>query len=1125
MPQASQPIEATRPDISASVLASAGTGKTWMLVTRIVRLLLDGQEPGGILAITFTRKAAAEMQSRLRERLESFLFMDDETLAATLRTMGMNDSPDLRQRARGLFERLLLAEHGVRTHTFHGFCQEVLTRFPLEAGIAADFELVTDTGLLFDEAWQALDAEATARPDSSLAAALDELFTGMGGIDSVRQALSRFIDNRNEWWMWTRDQADPPDFASRRLAALLDPPADRKTLLNTLLDDRATDLKRFAELLARHQTRTNLEHCTDILQALDTGQDLDLRFESLQRVFLTAQGEPRARGHSKALEKALGADGVEEMLALHATLSQAILDARRRLHHQLIHRVSSAWYHCGHHLLTLFQRLKAEQGVMDFTDLEWHAYRLLSSSDHAHWIQYKLDQRIDHLLIDEFQDTNPVQWYMLRPLIDEMPYRENERSGTLFIVGDGKQSIYGFRRAEPRLLDVASQHLGQTFNALTVSMNNSWRSSPAVIEAVNRVFDGNPLIHFERHATHHKDLWGRVEVWPPFRKANDDRTGLTGLRNPLRQPRPSPPASAVRLEAEAVASRIRQLVDDKTPVERNGAARPLAYSDIFILLRKRTHMHEFEQALRRNEIPYVSSGRGTLLDSLEIRDMEALLRFLITPYNNLELAQILKSPLFACGDEDLFALAQASDQGNWFERLQWLVANGTASQALQRAHDRLLDWMQAAGHIPVHDLLDRIYHEGDVVSRYLAVVPEARRPSIPANLGRFIELALEVDAGRYPSLTRFLHRLRALRQHADDAPDEPPQGTGLARVQILTVHAAKGLEAPVVFVADCGKHRAPSKGWECLIDWPPDSDRPANFLLCDSIDENDPRLGGIRKSRQTREQIEDANLLYVAMTRARQYLFLSGSANGKDDDGWLHRVRTRLGDDAKDKHSVWIIEHATPPIAHPSALASAEDAVSVTHDATPPGQADDPDQPVLPSGTIHETRLRYHDMFGREKGIVMHKILELITREANPDRDAILRLVRLRHAHGLDETAIETLYEQAVAVTRMPELAAIFDPGKYRQAWNEVAIQYLDDTGRPVTGVIDRLVDTGNGMIVIDYKNHTGLDSATIDNLVTDYEQQMRLYMRGVEKLRPDTGVSGLLVFTSSLEVRPVTPD
>lgn len=892
---------ALSPQHSTTVLASAGTGKTWLLVTRIVRLLLAGAKPDAILAITFTRKAAAEMQARLSAQLFELAQLDDAELETKLGLLGAAVTPENLLRARCLYEDLLRGERATRVSTFHAFCQDLLRRFPLEADVPPGFEMLEQTALFEQAALEALLSEATAYPNGATAQALDILFDHCG--PSTQTALREFLDHRSDWWAFTEGQVDAVAYATDTLARQLNIGADDH--VESFFCATLQPLTQFAELLCKHKTATNLRYAEIIKLCLAREDKTFECFLEIKEVFLTGDGKPRARKASKAQAKALGEEGEKYFLSLHEQLCEKInhcLDMQARRNTLAL---CQAWYTAGARLLEHYQRIKSEQRFLDFADLEWKAYQLLNHSDNAEWVQYKLDQRIDHILVDEFQDTNPTQWNLILPLLNELAAAQGERERSVFLVGDSKQSIYRFRRADPRLLDTAHGWLSENLSAATHRLDISWRSAPAIIQFINKIFSDGPLQEqlqtFEMHHAHHHELFGSVEILPLVSSAEAENTTAASknrLRNPLQQPRVLEEDTRHYQEGRLIAARIKTLFEQRTLIGHASDARPLEYSDILILMRDRTHVHAYETALREAGIPYLGAGRGTLLDSLEVSDMLALLDILITPFNNLALAQVLRSPLFACTDIDLSKLAAYSaPQGNsgkqtstssltWMERLNALAPELESNSPLKRAHQHIKKWQTLAGRIPVHDLLDHIYHEANVIARYEAAFPAHLKSRVRANLTRFIELALDVDSGRYPSLAYLRDRLRSLQQQ-QAAPDEAGNLSAQACVRILTIHAAKGLEAPVVFLADAANTTRRRRAYQALIDWPRAAHKPSHFLITGKNAELDKLSRSLLDQHEAAELREEANLLYVALSRAKQFLFISACAPTRSDNlGW-----------------------------------------------------------------------------------------------------------------------------------------------------------------------------------------------------------------------------------------------
>jgi ATP-dependent helicase/nuclease subunit A len=1110
-------LSALSPQHSITVTASAGSGKTWLLVTRLARLLMEGTAPDAILAITFTRKAAAEMAARLRQRLYDLARADDSERARLLKEMDVEPTAEHLRTAALLYERHLFDMRQVRVTTFHAFCQELLRRFPLEADVPAGFDVLEAPRQLQEEAWGALEDEATRAPDGGLARDLETLFNTLNDPQEAKAALLRFLHHRSDWWAYVRGRGDPAAYATAQLVTQLQIDPDADPLPGFFTEAICADLAEFAALLARHATATNRKHADCIERVLDAQRPNDERLTDLKAAFFTQKGERLQRKGSKAAQDSLGAAGLERWLALHDALCgriETLLDTLRR---RATLNLSRAWYRAGTRLLDHYQRLKAEQRILDFSDLEWKAFLLLNHADHALWVQYKLDRRIDHLLIDEFQDTNPTQWHLIFPLLQELAAGGGGRQRSVFVVGDAKQSIYRFRRAEPALFPAAQRWLRERLQAVDHALSASRRSSPAVIEFVNQIFGAGPLHdllpEFTPHTTHHRDLWGGVELLPLITADEDEQEEPpSGLRNPLQRPRPESTDRRHQREGAQIAARILALMAQ--PMRVMGEAsqvRPLRRDDVMILVRNRTHVQAYEEALRAAGIPYVTASRGTLLDCLEIGDLVALLETLILPYNNLSLAQVLRSPLFACHDEDLMRLA-AEPGGHWWDRLLAVGSHCAAGSPLARAAVLLPRWQELAGQRPVHDLLDRIYSEGNVMARYQAAFPAHLRPRARANLTRFIELALDMDSGRYPSLTAFLNRLKTLKSLEEDAPDEAAENTA-GSVRLLTIHAAKGLEAAVVFLADAAAAAPTHRGARSIVRWPAEYDRPSHFLLCARAAEADKICTELLDEEARQAAREQANLLYVAVTRAKQQLFISGCETKRSSDlGWYGTIAARLGNPDTLRQEGWRNTFGSPPPFSVSSPVPAPAEVTPPEGLSAPPALRPTDTEISPSRRAEDTGEGTGSAEGRERGLAIHRFLQLLCEGG--DEDAALRRVCRELNRDEADPATAGWLAEARRVITDPGLRDWFDPAHYDRAFNEVPVCYEID-GRMVYGMVDRLVVKGNECVLLDYKTHRNATADKLQAMAAPYGEQMRLYIEGVRRLWPEKRLRAYVLFTA----------
>lgn len=1113
------PLQASAPENNAVVKASAGVGKTYLLVTRLLRLLLQGARPDAILAVTFTRKAAGEMQTRLLERLYALTTAPEEELGALLTDIDEADTPEIQQRARHLFEQLLRHEASVKTTTFHAFCQDILRRFPLEADVPPGFELLDKSGPLEIAAWDALYADASRDANSPAAQALETLFDECGSLHGAQSALESFLAYRADWWAYTQAQSDPVSYAQTRLQKQLDtkPEHDPRTQLRQ--PNVLEELEEFTRLLSMHATATNTKLCQPLADALAQPEHLDELHSAAYNCFFKKDGKERSRKSSGAQQKSLGGEAAEQrMLELHSIHVQHLEQINDQRARQRCYLRSSAWYVAGTALLNHFQRIKSERRLLDFTDLEWKAYCLLNHSDNAQWVQYKFDQRIEHLLVDEFQDTNPTQWRLLLQLLQEMTQNEDKQR-SVFLVGDDKQSIYSFRRADPRLLDQAGDWLQENLQARQYPMDKSRRSSPAIMQVVNNTFNHESFAQllpgFQQHDTHHQDLYGEANLLPLIEplEEDDDEHEVHSLRNPLHEPRKESGDNLYYREGQLIADKIQELIAQQTPIQQGNKSRACQYRDIMLLVRSRTHVRDYEQALREANIPYIGADRGTLLDAPEIQDMVSLFDVLITPFNNLALARVLKSPLFACSDDDLIFLRQhCPAQKSWAE---WLLNEADhSSDALQRAATLLHDWQTLTSQLPIHDLVDIIFHRGDVIARYQAAYPVHLRQRAKQNLMRFLELALEIDSGRYPSTGRFLASLRELRSTPQDAPDEATPGEETNAVRILTIHASKGLEAPVLFIADASAGAPVEKGFRALINWPGEQReseaKPDTFLLVGKKAELDSYSAQLIDELNQRQAQENANLLYVAITRARQYLFVSGCRqNRKKQQGWYEQIEQSWPRNDDDSY-VTIIHQKPPSIStaieskyHPEPEQNMHWLETVSQITS--------ESDVSPSALEPEEEdSEWQDEAARKRGTAIHRFLEVLSTNA----DINIRELHQQVAHELNissnDTQLQEWENEAQRVLSTPALAHLYNN---HQAWNEVPIQYMNK-GRMVHGIIDRVVLVGDVIYLIDYKTHRISDITALKNLADYYSPQLNAYAQGIQQIWPDKQLRAQLLFT-----------
>jgi ATP-dependent helicase/nuclease subunit A len=1104
------------PQRSVVVEACAGSGKTWLLVARMLRLLLAGAEPSELLAITFTRKAAQEMRERLLQLLHQLAIEPEPQVIAILRERGVPAGALARTLplARRLYERVLASPQALSIDTFHSWFARLLQIAPLASGVPHGYSLSEASGDMLRQAYSIFMQSLNDPKQAEVRQALLELYQ-MAGDFSTREMLDTFIGKRAEWWAATQQAEDveydaaeagntatanPLDNPLNALLALCGNDAERDARL-TLWDDQAL-LRRIETIawLLGQGTAVNQKRATAIETALGSEPGVE-NFDALCHEFFDGNDAPRKNRVTKDLKKALdqhlGADSEGAFEDQCNDIGLALQAIRRRSAEPLVVALNRALFTAGQAYLGHYQTLKAEQRVFDFADLEWHAYRLLTQEEHASYLHSRLDARYKHILLDEFQDTNPLQWNIVLAWLNA--YGGDSERPSVFIVGDPKQSIYRFRRAEPRVF-IAARDLLQAQGAAVLRTNQTRRNAAAILDTLNASFVTNPI--FTPQTTLANEP-GAVWCLPLIRASTSASAAAApaagvGLRDPLTTARAEDDDARRRDEGEVVAQALL----------RARAELAVPWSEIMLLVKKRAHLGAYESALRAAGIPFISDKRGGLLESLEVADLIALLTFLMTPGDDRALAHVLKSPIIGGSDQDLICLATRTEAG-WWRRLQALCllrtsvsadANGpagasgdaapVASAALLRAAQLLDGWLTVAPRLPVHDLLDLILHEGQLIARYAATASAMTRSQVIGNIEAFTELALNLDAGRYPSLPKFIDALRSLQLGAEsDAPDEANVDAAIDAVRILTIHSAKGLEAQVVVLLDANHSKPARDDLGILCDWPQDAAAPTHFSVFGRVAERGAARDRLFAAEEAFKQQEDWNLLYVAVTRAKRILIVSGVAAAKGGDAagvtegsWYGRLQNMESILPQDL-AAYAIAAPDDGGGMPHANLHAPQSITSSPAAPPPALTfslpifNPPQLPPPPRPQDEQERTD-----AQIEGTALHTLLERLTQSTRwpipvPAEDTIARWLPcpLALAH--------TIRAQAVCILSAPHLERFFNPAHYQSARNEMELITGTDIVR-----LDRVVMFEDAVWILDYKRNI------LEMEWDDYRAQMALY-------------------------------
>ena len=1081
----------TDPQKNINIFASAGSGKTYLLITRICRLLLTGVEPQQILAITFTRKSAAEMKQRLYDRLASWVLMDDAALSDELTHMGETANHDVLAHARELYEKCLFSEQTIRMSTFHSFCEDIIRAFPLESELPTAFELTEQTQQYINQAWQQL--LHLSEKNQALAAAMEQLYDQFYGLDNARKALLCFLAARNAWLVLSQGQSKPAEFGYQSLLARLGElePDDEAWLYQA--ECRAC-LDKSMRLLIDNRTPKHAELGAKIADFLARGECSNEEiFARLKPLFLTAKDSARDFKINAQWRAELDDADYQHLITTHQRLCAELLAVLNQRKHSQLLANNQAWYVAGELFVRQYQKVKAQHGVIDFDDLEWETYRLLQAEDNVLWIQYKLGQKIRHFLVDEFQDTSAIQWQLLKPLIESSQEQQLNTAASLFLVGDSKQSIYRFRGANPEIQQLVADWSQRNLASQQLSNDHSWRSSAAIIDFVNDVFSSPALqqrvLGFKPHSVEHTSLWGWVKILPLL--AYPEQQDKEYFRNPLTTARAANTHPPYYNEGRQIGQEIQALITQRTPIYAGGKYRPVRYQDMLILVATRAHIEDLKQGLISCDVPLFGHDKNKLLDYLEIQDMVALLGILIDPYDDQKLCHVLRSPLFAVTDQDLISIKQI-DSPVWMEKLSQLSTMLEDDHPLRSAYTCLADWQAMADQLPVHDLMNRIFTQLHVLKRYRSICKAEDGPQIVARLQQFLQQCLALDSGRYSSIERFLTQLREINPDAHMQADQNSD-----YVEIMTVHGAKGLEAPVVILADCGPSDGRSDPYWTEIDWPADSDTPQHMMLAYAEKSLSDRGKDYLQSIQPSTD-EDVNLMYVAITRAKQILIVSGAQSARGGkQHWHKEICSALGieqDEVYFKQTSAVPALADEHYSAQTLTPSVDFAADLFIPLDRPVDAEhNPSEPTVAS----------------QDGIIVHKILECLA-TAEMEDQALLNRLALDCQLRPDHTRFSQLKQQALRCMQDETIATVFTLNDQQQAYNEIAIAHNQSVH-----VIDRLIVDREQAWIIDFKTQQQVDLNNIEHECEKFSDQLERYRAAVRSLYPTLSIRSSLVFTS----------
>ncbi len=1107
-------VRAADPGRSTWLTANAGSGKTRVLTDRVARLLLAGTAPEKILCLTYTKAAATEMQNRLLARLGKWAMLPEADLRAELARLGENPAaeavPDLRA-ARRLFARAIETPGGLKVQTIHSFCAGVLRRFPIEAGVPHGFTELDDRSAALIRAEIIEDMARENAPQ------LDDLLSLHSGenLDAFLSALRGFDAAPDRDALWQASGLAAGDSMDDLLAQTFAGGAQViAALIPHLLKSGVNDQKAAAKLAPGDWTNPGLAELAILQDVLLTGSGAKVPFSAKYDSFPT-----------KAVRQGPAFDLIADL----AILMERVASARPRSI-ALAHAARTlALHRFGHAFLSRFRAQKAAHGWLDFDDLIDCTARLLSENSMAQWVLFRLDGGIDHILVDEAQDTSPAQWQVIERLTDEFTSGHGARDDTrsLFVVGDPKQSIYSFQGADIAVFEARRTGFAGAFDAIenpmqVLELRHSFRSSTAILSLVDQVFAGDAaqgLGDPPQHRAFRTDMPGRVDLWPPVPKPDKPEPG--DWTDPVDLPAEN---SEITQLARAIADAIADMLGRPIFDAKRGAVRPIRAGDVLILVQRRSELFaEIIAALKAAGLPVAGADRLKLAGEMAVRDIRAVLSVLATPEDDLSLAAGLRSPLFGLSEEQLYRLAAGRKKGEYlWRRLRDSDHRG--------AVDLLADLMGQTGFMRPYDLIQRLLIRHGGRERLIARLgPEAQD-----GIDELLSQALSYEASETPSLTGFLVWLTGddveVRRQPGSAGEH---GDGLIRV--MTVHGSKGLESPIVIMPDSAKRRPPREGQVLTA---PDG----TALWRGRSGERPEAVEDLAAHLTARQLQERKRLLYVGLTRAESWLIVAAAGEtGIGEDSWHAMVEA--GFDRSDLTQTRLpapwggeirrLSFGDWPLSAPEQLRVAP--VSVTapdwlRAAPPPMPAKR--RPIAATSLGGAKVIAGGDGDGDGDagaaamlfGTRLHLLLEHLPGRDGADWPDIARDVLADAEGGLPEpAALAHLLDEARAVLSAPDLAEVFALPDAAEVFAEL------DLAAPVAGVgmvwgkLDRLVITKDRVLAVDYKSNRDVPAAP-EAVPLGILRQMAAYRAALGQIWPDRAVETAVLWTATRSLMPL-PD
>ncbi len=1115
--------KAANPEKSVWVAASAGTGKTKVLTDRVLNLLLSGTPPERILCLTFTKAAAAEMSNRIAKNLRNWAVADDENLEKMLvELLGSidEDRGKLFAKARRLFARILDASGGIRIQTIHSFCQTLLKKFPIEANIAPHFEIMDDRDTV--EAMETARDKVFSRINDDILNDAIQDVTGkvhetlfpalIADLSSARGRIKRMLANYGDIngiiaAIYATLELEPSETPDKVIEKACKDSSfnveELKTACEICLTGKESDIKRgkkLAEWLSSTEKR----------QAL---------FDDYKSAFLTTKNEIRAKLLTKGL--ATKYPETENALLIEA---ERIFRTNNRIKTATVAVSSASLIRLGVALLEEYENYKKSHALMDYSDQILTVRKLLEEKDDTAWVLYKLDGGIDHILVDEAQDTSPDQWAIIKALTEEFFAGQgvSNKNRTVFAVGDRKQSIYSFQGASPAAFeDMRALYEKQVPESGAkwdkIELNTSFRSTKAVLDAVKLVFEQpecrDGVLLPEEDGTHlafrEKD-GGLVELWSPIESKSTDE------QEPW-----SPPVERVLGDspqarmAKVLAERIHKMTSGSEILESKG--RPIQPSDIMVLVRRRTSfVDELVRNLKNYKVNVAGVDRMILPEQMAVMDLVAMGNFLLLPEDDLTLASVLKSPLVGLTEEELYELAHNRKSTLWNELKKHI---GSMCRFGKAAAD-LNELLSMADMVRPHELYSHIL--GKMRGKYKLLSRLGTEAEDP--IDEFMTLTLNFERSHIPSLQGFLHWFESGKVEIKRDMEQTEHNS----VRIMTVHGSKGLQAPIIFLPDT-LQTPPEKAR--LLWTGKRNDNASLMLWTPSAKDADDFCEAIKEKNKLATEREYRRLLYVAMTRAEDRLYICGWNTKKTapENCWYNLIKSAL-EPVADKENDEFLEsledvssHEVLRIKCPQAITSKEE---LKFDKMPdfplPDWINSPPEdepvnlkPIAPS-KLGEDETATFSPLGKtgskryQRGRLIHRMLQSLPDIAIENRRKTAEHFIEKAAQDIEPEQRKEILDETFKVLEHKEFAPLFADGSKA----EVCLSGMIGN-RVISGQVDRLVTTDDSVLIVDYKTNRP-PPKQLEKVPEVYLRQMAVYRTAVSNLYPDKIISCILLWTDA---------